>query len=408
MSSFNNVLAQLRRRKQEAIDTPPFTYAYRVLVPNYAAHVRQNFPWPGSTPGLARLRFRIEEDAHFKITSVTGSVYGPAQWVDGTKEEDQVMLPAPNGATIFPLPGFKDPRPQDVRTVTFSAAADECTPAVGGGPYRNGQPVMFKQGANGVLPAELAYNKLYYIKAANPVSVFGLSLTPGGALITLSTDGSGTNYACLPDVIVSVVGDTITVSGAHNVLGQFDHFRDGQPVTLEARYADGSIAPDSELPQPFVRGREYYLTNSVVGVGSASFSLSATPNGPAITITSDAPTAGTDRFVWFKDGVAERGVSVRISDTAKNDRKLVNDFCPIELLLQPGYGTHVPGVGTDVQSLLSGYVLPKQHELLLEFQNRDTAGLALTDVSDEVPPTEALDLYHVVHIAFTGILFYDK
>lgn len=407
MNTEQNVLAELAHAKRMAVDSQVFTYGFRVFVPNYAKHSPQNFPWPGNTPGTARLRFRVDEDAHFRIDQVTVSAYGPVLWTANVKEADQAGLRAPGGATLYPLPGWQELMGKAVFTATFDNTTDEATVSAGGGTRRVGQPVMFVPDAGAVMPDGVLANTVYYILGANPIAdVFQFSTTPGGGNVDFTTNGSGTIRARLLDDIdtVNLGTDEITVNGSHGV-GAYDYIRDGQPVAFEPRYSTGAIAPDSNLPAPLVRGTEYYarrVSADVITVHPTP--LDALLNTNIIDLTAYAPVAGVTVYVLFKDAVAERGVMCQVTDLSKVERKLTNDFAPIETLWQPAYGSYVPGVGKDVQSFLSGYILPKQHELLLEFRNRDQAGLLPVSSLESDPQ---LDFYHVLHFAFTGVQFYD-
>lgn len=382
-----NMLAELAREKQYAKDAQIFTYTKRVFVPNTSYHAPSQFnPSPMAIPGKARLRFRCEEDAHFKITAITATVHGPVAYNPSLPEDEQLTGLDPQGGTVFPLPGLCDPLPKNPVEI-IAVGANTITLAAGYGPYRQGHPIMFAVGSPGVLPPELATGRLYYID--NPSGdVIQVSLYSNGAgTINFSGVGSGTFYAVVPLVVSAVATPEISVYGGYTV-------RLGQPVTLIA-YAPALV------PAPLVSGREYYAIPN----GSA-FYLAETPQGAiagtAITLT-DGGTADSV-YVFPKANRAERGVSVGIMDRAKTDRILTSDgsgslgFVPIECLFPPAYGTSLPA------PFQCDYILPKQHELLLEFRNRDTAG-GMVATDSEIGSD--CNWCHVVELAFHGYKFYD-
>ncbi len=394
MGAFENALAEAGREKQRAIDTQLFTYPFRVFVPNVSYHTPSTImPWPMAIPGKATLRFRCDEDAHFKIDAITASVLGPVAYDPSLSPEDQLGLLDPKGGTVFPLPGKVDALPQDQRAISsINTGTDVITLAAGGGPYREGQPVMFDTGAGGVMPTstpQVYKNRVYYALAPAGATM-QVSEKPGGAAIDFSAAGSGSRILRVMNNVVSRAGDTLTLTSDVEV-------KRGQGISFHA-YGTNAV------PSPLVNGREYYAIPTGVG---AEVEVAETPqdakNGVAITLTADGDLP--DVYAFVKGLKAERGVSVGIYDHSKIDRLLTGDgtgslgYVPLECLFPPAYGNHLP------QPFLIDYILPKYHELVLEFRNRDVAGLATAELSEGANPNA--NWCHVVDIAFHGVKFYD-
>lgn len=383
------MLAELAREKQFAKDAQIFTYTKRVFVPNTAYHSPSSFnPSPMAIPGKARLRLRCEEDAHFKITAITATVHGPVFYNPDLPEDEQLTGLDTRGATVFPLPGLCDPLPrEEVQIVSIDAGTNTFTIAPGFGPYRQGHPVMFSVGASGVLPPEVNTGRLYYIDSPSGETFKVSRYSNGASVVDLSTAGSGVMNVIVPNVVSGVSFSEVTVTGGIET-------RRGQPITFIA-YAPALV------PAPLVSGREYYA----IPDGSAFF-VAETPEdaiaGNYITLTNSGTALSV--YVFPKANRAERGVSVGIMDRAKVDRILTSDgsgslgYVPIECLFPPAYGTSLPA------PFQCDYILPKQHELLFEFRNRDTAG-GMVAVNSEAEQDG--DWCHVVEIAFHGYKFYD-
>lgn len=383
-----NILAELAREKRTAQDTQLFTYAYRVLVPNVSYHTpSSHYPWPMGTPGKARLRFRCEKDAHFQIKAITASVIGPVAYDPALAEADQVIRLDSLGGTMFPLPGLPDPKPWHMCAVnSVSAALDTITPAAGFATPVVGHPCFFTKDAGATLPGGLSANRMYYISQVIGGSV-RVSRSPNVVgEVDLTSAGSGTFYIHMVAGITAAGGTFVTTTATRYV-------KRGQPVFLQA------TAP-AAAPAPLELNRVYYAIPDAAGTLAFALSPADAKAGTAIPLT-DAGSG--DVYIFPAAHRAERGVSVGIYDRSKVDRLLTGDgsgslgFVPIECLFPPAYGTHVP------QPFLSEYVLPKDHELILEFRNRDTAG-ADADEEGDIPNGEWC---HVVQIAFTGVQFYE-
>jgi hypothetical protein len=137
MGTFANQLATRNRELTKAVDTQIFTYGYEVWVPvdgfHEAAGTNANLggelPWPGGpqvpnypgdTPiygvgpggaplhrGIATLLFNVDNDAHFRIDSITASVYGLVTWSTTKNFQQQSGRKATGSAnetTLFPFP----------------------------------------------------------------------------------------------------------------------------------------------------------------------------------------------------------------------------------------------------------------------------------------------------------------
>jgi hypothetical protein len=395
VGAFENALAELSREKQRAIETEIYTYPFRVFVPNASYHTPSTVrPWPMAIPGKSTLRFKCDEDAHFKIEAITATVYGPVAYDPELSPEDQLAKLDPKGGTVFPLPGKVDALPQDLRAITgINIGSDVVTLAAGGGPYRDGHPVMFVLGDNGVLPTstpQVDTNRVYYVYQ-QAGDTFTIASKPGGyGVLDFSDAGSGDLYLRVMTNVVARSGDSLQLSDGVNA-------KRGQGVSFHA-YEDNII------PAPLVMGQEYYI----IPTGNGTLiEVAETPqdakNGVAIPLTStgDLP----DVYAFVKGLRAERGVSVGIYDHSKIDRLLTGDgtgslgYVPVECLFPPAYGSHLP------QPFLVDYILPMHHELVLEFRNRDVAGNAAAE-SFEGVNTDA-EWCHVVDIAFHGVKFYD-
>jgi hypothetical protein len=79
-----------------------------------------------------------------------------------------------------------------------ASAPDPGTITLGGTAYEEGQQCIFTRNAGATLPAELEFDRLYYIREPSGTT-FSLSETPGGNLIVFSTGSTGTpRFGAMP------------------------------------------------------------------------------------------------------------------------------------------------------------------------------------------------------------------
>lgn len=147
-----------------------------------------------------------------------------------------------------------------------------------------------------------------------------------------------------------------------------------------------SAAPGDTLPAPLVAGKVYYL----ISLGSNHFKVALSPQlalaGTAVDLTTAGVNPSTSNFTaHLVHQRAERGISLQRIDRSSTDRLLDASMVPLECMFPPAYGTHIPG------KFEFGYTLLRQHELWLQFNNRDSAGP---------------DFYHILDITFVGRKFY--
>lgn len=203
----------------------------------------------------------------------------------------------------------------------------------------------------------------------------------------------GSSYYLLPGLgavpsvaHVSSAEFTMTGTAATDIVklvGTNGPFFTGQPLNVFAAPAGGALSA------PLAEKTVYYMID--VGVNGADYDikLATTPAnafaGTAIDLTSNSVATCKAQM---KSAQAERGVSIRMQDLSKTSRYIIGtdqQFVPMECLFPPAYGTHI------AQPFAFDYILEQDHELVMEFRNRDQAGP---------------DLYHVVNIAFHGVKFY--
>lgn len=154
------------------------------------------------------------------------------------------------------------------------------------------------------------------------------------------------------------------------------------------------------LPAPLLPDTMYWATPETgSGAPGIRCHLSNTFGGPTINLTSIGANPSGDPFqLLILSATAERGVSIRVTDQSAIDRPLIDTFTPAELLFPPAYGVHIP-MPWNLE-----YVLQKQHQLKIEFYNRDESARVDSGDEGEVNP---VDDFHVCGISFTGRKFYS-
>lgn len=173
---------------------------------------------------------------------------------------------------------------------TVANATDVCTRNAHG--MVNGQAVVISSSAQADLARPLAIGRTYFVVAA-ATNTFKLAETPGGSAIDLTTDGTLNTLTTISGTSLAFTVPTVPVGGSVTTLTSTAHgLPTGQRVTVSSA---------TTLATGLVATKNYYIINPTTD----TFSLSETPNGAAVAISSQ----GTDaqNLIWYPTTIGSSG-----------------------------------------------------------------------------------------------------
>jgi hypothetical protein len=204
-----------------------------------------------------------------------------------------------------------------VDTFTADSGTDTITFVTAGTVFskrlRVNSPISFAN-VGGGLPGGLAINTMYYIRSITGDAVT-LTTAPGGALLDITTNGTGTNsmYHCFTARSCLLEGNTIIESGRTSAnpttVGTFtaDSTTDTLTFTVNGAVVNAGLAVNSPvyftnagggLPAGLVANTVYYIkTLTGTSTTSNAITLSAT-SGPGALLDITTNGTGTQTMVW--------------------------------------------------------------------------------------------------------------
>lgn len=206
-------------------------------------------------------------------------------------------------------------------TVGVSTAVDHGADTFSGN-LPNGTPVNFPLFAATTLPGGVEADTQYYVVGSTGTT-FQIAATPGGAVLPITSNGSGVQLVSRIDSFRSTTFDLNT-----NVFT--GTLPNGAPVTFNTKLVTGVASP--QVPGGLVANTVYYVINSSNG----TFQVSLTPPGGGPQSPETFSSAGTPDALFYTTPVASNpsgGVNL-ISGTL--DLRNVDYLTPENLYLMGG------------------------------------------------------------------------
>lgn len=206
-------------------------------------------------------------------------------------------------------------------TVGVSTAVDHGADTFSGN-LPNGTPVNFPLFAATTLPGGVEADTQYYVVGSTGTT-FQIAATPGGAVLPITSNGSGVQIVSRIDSFRSTTFDLNT----NFFTGTLPN---GAPVTFNTKFVTGVASP--QVPGGLVTNTVYYVINSSNG----TFQVSLTPPGGGPQTPETFSSAGTPDALFYTTPVASNpsgGVNL-ISGTL--DLRNIDYLTPENLYLMGG------------------------------------------------------------------------
>lgn len=174
-------------------------------------------------------------------------------------------------------------------TVGVSTAVDHGADTFSGN-LPDGTPVNFPLFATTTLPGGVEADTQYYVVGSTGTT-FQIAATPGGAVLPISSNGSGVQIVSRIDSFRSTTFDLNT-----NIFT--GTLPNGAPVTFNTKFVTGVASP--QVPGGLLTNTVYYVINSSNG----TFQVSATPPGGGPQVAETFSSAGTPDALFYTTSAA--------------------------------------------------------------------------------------------------------
>ncbi len=235
---------------------------------------------------------------------------GSGNWVLGKSN-------AYSGITTIQEGNLVVTRNDALGTVGVSTSVDQTSDTFSGN-LPNGTPVNFPLFAATTLPGGVAADTQYYVVGSTGTT-FQIAATPGGAPLTITSNGSGVQVVSRIDSFRSTVFDDAT-----------DVFTgilpNGAPVTFNTKFVTGVASPIA--PEGMLTNSVYYVVDS----NNGTFRVSLTPGGPAVNFTS----IGTPGALYYTTSAASNASGGVNLTGGSLDLRNIDYLTPETLYLQGG------------------------------------------------------------------------